>query len=136
MQRSTDFEGICGFAASSSQSLVPGIVKRLGEHPSRVAFAQHRDLKLAAGLGAIGLDEGEGDALSDGVPVRAAGGEPDYAAVGIDRLAAVGVGVKGVDREIDKPALDALAGPLAHGVAANERAVESRRSAPIRSRSA
>ena len=49
---------------------------------------------------------------------------PDHAAVGIDRLAAVGVGVHGVDREIDQPALDALAGPFTHGIAADERAVE------------
>ena len=37
---------------------IPGVVKRLGEHPGRVAVAEHRDLELAAGLGAIGLDEG------------------------------------------------------------------------------
>ena len=65
----------CCFAASSSQSLVPGMVKRLGEHPGRVAIAQHGDLELAAGFGASGLDEGEGDALVDGVSVRAAGGD-------------------------------------------------------------
>ena len=67
-----------------------------------MARTMNLDREFAGGARELGPDIGESQRFLDGMPIGAAGGDPDQLAVMIDRLIAAAVGIGGGDLEIDQ----------------------------------